>query len=109
MNNKTKEQLQLLTKEQLIEEIAYHSDRANVLQKYSDSLLKIISTKESKEAIVLLDKTYEGFESFYDFFRDTSEVFDFPEDPRAKNIPGEFMGEVMTLVVYIPDEDENIK
>lgn len=57
--------------------------------------------EESKE-IILLDKTYHGFEDFYDYFRDVSEICEFPEDENFKKVKGEFQGTVKVKVVFEP-------
>jgi hypothetical protein len=53
-----------------------------------------------------LKKTYSGFESFYDYFRDTAEVCEFPEDKNFLKVKGEFKGEVRVLVEFIPSEGD---
>jgi hypothetical protein len=63
-------------------------------------------TSEIKKPLILLKKTYSGFESFYDYFRDTAEVCEFPEDKNFLKVKGEFKGEVRVLVEFIPSEGD---
>lgn len=56
--------------------------------------------------IILLEKTYHGFEDSYDYFRDASEVFDFPEDDLFKKIKGEFSGKLKVKVWFEPDKND---
>jgi len=44
--------------------------------------------------LILLDKTYHGFEDIYDLDRDIHEMF------IDQNIPSEFQGTIKVLVTY---------
>lgn len=57
----------------------------------------------NQNKIVLLKKEYNGFESFYDYFRDVSEIFEYPEDRRGKQIKGEFLGKIKVSVTFYPE------
>ena len=52
-----------------------------------------------KEAFMIFDKTYHGFEAIVDLDRDISEIFDYGP---AKDIPAEFLGSIRVRAVYAP-------
>lgn len=56
--------------------------------------------------MILLEKEYNGFEEFYDYFRDISEICDFPQDSDFKKVRGEFQGTVKVKVEFIPAEGD---
>lgn len=56
--------------------------------------------------LVILDKTYSGFEEFYDYFRDVAEICDFPEDAEFKKVRGEFSGNIVVKVIFEPGEGD---
>jgi hypothetical protein len=56
--------------------------------------------------MILLNKSYYGFESFYDYFRDVAEICEFPEDKEFKKIKGEFQGAVRVLVEFFPADGD---
>jgi hypothetical protein len=59
-----------------------------------------------EKEMILLNKKYEGFEDFYDYFRDVSEICEFPEDSAFKNVKGEFQGTIQVVVKFIPAEGD---
>jgi len=56
--------------------------------------------------IILLEKTYEGFEDVYDLGRDIEEIWDYPQDEEAKKIIGEFEGKLVVKITFIPEEGD---
>lgn len=59
--------------------------------------------------MVLLEKVYHGFEDSYDYFRDVSEIFDFPEDEDFKKVKGEFKGKIKVIVEFYPEDGDLTK
>ncbi len=56
-------------------------------------------------SVVVLQKTYHGFEHAVDIERDISEMW--PDD---SEIPSEFQGEVQVLVIYkLTDQEDALK
>jgi hypothetical protein len=56
--------------------------------------------------ITLLEKTYHGFEDFFDYFRDMQEICDF--GPGKDVLKGEFQGQVKVLVTYEKDSEDAV-
>lgn len=52
------------------------------------------------EKIVLLEKTYHGFEDVYDLGRDMAELWEESMNPMAARLPGEFQGTIRVTVTY---------
>lgn len=52
--------------------------------------------------VILLKKTYHGFEDAVDLDRDVSEIF-----MGRNDIPGEFQGTLTVTITYTPPEDEH--
>jgi hypothetical protein len=50
---------------------------------------------------VIFDKTYYGFEDFFDYSRDVGEAVDPTYNPRANVINGEWQGKVRVRVTYV--------
>lgn len=58
------------------------------------------------KTITLLKKEYHGFEDFYDYFRDVSEICEFPEDKQFSKVKGEFNGTIKVTVEFEPADDD---
>lgn len=58
---------------------------------------------ELESGLTLLNKKYHGFEAASDIDRDVSEIFEFPEDARFKNVIGEFQGTIEILIKFHPE------
>lgn len=54
---------------------------------------------------IIWQKDYEGFESLYDYFRDTDEAMDARFNSNMAEIPGEFQGTMRVTIEYIEEED----
>ena len=54
---------------------------------------------------IIWQKDYEGFESLYDYFRDTDEAMDARFNPNMIEIPGDFQGTMRVTIEYIEEEE----
>ena len=63
---------------------------------------EIFNEIDHLNSIVILNKEYEGYESFFDFDSDMSEVLVFDN----KKIPNEFNGIIKVTVEYFPSKED---
>jgi hypothetical protein len=61
------------------------------------------SEPEYSKKVVLFDGEYNGFESFFDFDRDMSELLKYDN---KKKIPTEFLGRIKVLIEYYPTKED---
>lgn len=58
-------------------------------------------------AIDIFDKTYHGFEDFFDYWRDVDEAVDKDFNSAMGSVPGEFQGKMRVTITYEPAECES--
>lgn len=61
---------------------------------------------KKKTEMILLKKTYHGFEDVVDLGRDVEEAFLFPHDPEFRKIIGEFQGTVEVEIKFYPEAED---
>jgi hypothetical protein len=55
---------------------------------------------------VVYENSYDGFESFSDYWRDMDEAIQDDFNPKVKGIPGEFQGTFKVTITYTPAPEE---